>query len=391
MFFIVTANIPSGFTQWKKVNSGFSNDLFDVQTIGKFAFACGQNSKIIQSRDSGKTWKSLVLTIPANLRCLYFSDTLKGFVSGENARIQKTTDGGKTWSQKYIRTAAFAYDITFQGPFGLAVGKEMMVVSSDNDGENWSLDTTFKLSKQLNSVAISPGGICWAVGDSGVIIRKTLSLKKWTLVPSGTKINLTSVTCFDDSIVVICGGMPDTAQVGVHFNVYLISRDTGKTWEQSVIPEMKTILSAYFITPDTGIMSGTNGIICKIYHPLYSRGQQISGTANALNRITYADGYGLVVGDGGTILRTINFGGNGLSVYNTHSNFPEVFPNPCFDFLEIQNENKISEIRCVYADGKCENLNFQNQKIDVSELPPGIYVLYIVTENGVFTLKIAKH
>lgn len=391
LFFTSLMICNSSFGQWKKIYTGFNNDLYDVQTINKHAFACGQSSKVVYSADSGKSWKSLSLTIPANLRCLYFWDSLKGVVCGENARIQKTSDGGKTWTQKYVRTAAFSYDITFKGPIGLAVGKDMLVIASSNEGESWSLDTTFSIRKQLNSVAISNNGECWAVGDSGIIIHKKINQNKWSIIPSGTKINLNHVSCFNDSIILACGGMPDTAQVGVHYNVFLISRDTGKTWQSSIIPEMKTIFSASFITPDTGWMVGSNGIICKVYHPLYSRGQQLSGTANALNSVSHLSGYGLAVGDGGTILRTDNFGGFGLSANSIKQSRISIHPNPGSGYCHILSNDYIEKVEFISATGQLFTLEVVDQTIDISFLPAGIYQIRIQVNSEIFTSKFVKH
>lgn len=376
--------------QWQKIYTGYANDLYDVQSLGQHAFICGQSSKIQYSKDSGRTWKNWSLTLPCNLRCLYFFDTLTGMVSGENGRVQKTTDGGKTWSQKYVRTAAYTYDITFLGPYGLMVGNELLVTSSDNFGDSWVVDTTFKSSKQLNSVAISKSGYCWAVGDSGIILRKHLSQKKWTALSQITNINLHYVRCFDDSIIVICGGMPDTAHLGVHYNIFLMSRDSGKTWAHSPIPEMKTILSAYFLTPDTGITVGTNGIICKIYQPLYKRGQQLSGTASALNGVTYSDGYGLIVGDGGTLLRTTNFGGFGLHLNSETHPSPRLYPNPASGVVHIESQGPILKMTVTDDLGRTYVPACSDNTLNLENLPKGLLHLQIELEDGVYETTIVN-
>ncbi|MCC6818309.1 MAG: T9SS type A sorting domain-containing protein [Bacteroidia bacterium] len=386
--FTTTSNC---WAQWKKINTGTSNDLYDVQSISENAFVCGQSSKILISKDSGKSWKSMPLSIPSNLRCLYFFDSLHGMVSGENARLQMTYNGGKTWTQKYVRTAAYAYDITFSGANGLMVGNNSLVVSSNNNGESWTVDTTPSIEKQLNNVAISKGGICWAVGDSGIILRKLIHQKSWIKINSNTKVNLTHVSCFSDSIIIISGGMSDPNQVGVHYNVFLKSNDSGKTWSQSIIPEMKSIFAGYFFTPDSGFLCGSNGIICKIYHPLYKRGQQLSGTASILNSITYSDNYGLIAGDGGTILRTTNMGGYGLTIKD--QNIPEikVYPNPSSDIIYVETKENILSIQLISNDGISTQVNLIENTIDIEEIASGQYWLIIKTQMGVTWIPILKY
>ena len=314
--------------QWKKIYTGISNDLFDVHQAPGMVYAAGQGSTVLKSADSGKSWKKLNLTIPSNLRTVYFFDSLTGMVSGENARIQKTYNGGKTWTQKYVRTAAYTYDMTFNGSNGIAVGKDLLAISSNDAGETWTVDTTPLVRKQLNSVAISPSGHCWTVGDSGFIFKKHLSDKKWTQVNSGSMINLTSVSCIGDSIIIITGGMPDTALVGKHYNILLYSSDAGQSWFRTTLPELKTIYSSWFQDSDTGFICGTNGIISKSYQIFNFRSQQLTGTASALNKIDFQNNNGLVVGDGGTILRTTNRGGRGLSTPDLAIPSIKLYPNP---------------------------------------------------------------
>jgi photosystem II stability/assembly factor-like uncharacterized protein len=76
--------------QWKKIYVNFNNDLFDLHQVPDRVFAVGQGRTVIKSADSGKSWTKMPLTIPSNLRTVFFFDSLTGLVSGENARIQKT-------------------------------------------------------------------------------------------------------------------------------------------------------------------------------------------------------------------------------------------------------------------------------------------------------------
>ena len=180
--FILTAiSLPASLpAQWKKISNPSSNkDLYDVQIIGKTAYTVGQNSALLKSVDTGKSWSNISLSIPQNMRAVFFINKDTGFIVGENARIQKTMNGGSTWSQKYVRTAAYGYDIHFRGQYGIAVGKDMLAVSSNNMGETWAVDTTFISNKRLNSACILPNGQCWAVGDSGYILNKHISRRLW--------------------------------------------------------------------------------------------------------------------------------------------------------------------------------------------------------------------
>ena len=353
LLFICLLTSSSLSAQWKKIYTSYNNDLFDVHQVPGMVFCAGQGSTVLKSADSGKSWNKLSLTIPSNLRTVYFFDSLTGMVSGENARIQKTYNGGKTWTQKYVRTAAYAYDMSFKGNDGIVVGKDLLAISSHDAGETWTVDTTPLVRKQLNSVAISPGGFCWTVGDSGFIFKKHISEKKWTQVNSGSMINLSSVSCIDDSTIIITGGMPDTAMVGKHYNILLFSSDAGQSWLSTALPELKTIYSAWFQDSDTGFICGTNGIISKSYQIFSNRSQQLSGTASALNKVDFYNNNGLIVGDGGTILRTTNRGGRGLNINETSLPKIHIYPNPgCEGFYINSGQQNIHSIKAFDVNGK---------------------------------------
>lgn len=370
------------FSQWKKTTLSGNKDLFDVHVIGSFGYVVGYGSAVYKSVDSGKTWSSLVLTIPANLKACYFSNKDTGFVIGENARIQKTNNGGSSWTQKYVRTAAYGHDIQFSGNQGIAIGKDMLAVSSDNLGETWTVDTTIQINKNLNSVCILPNGMCWAVGDSGYIMSKHISRKAWTIIKYPSIINFNHISNIGNDELIICGGMADTTQVGKYLNIFLLSSDSGKTWSSTAIPELKSINTAWFFTKDTGYLAGSNGLISKVYQPFATRGLQVPGTASALHKIYFDGKNGIIVGDGGVVLRTTNGGGPGLDINNIESSNFKIYPNPSNGVFYISTELEIASIEIYNSIGMKTlfDYNYSNSELIFPE--NGIYTINIYLKNG---------
>lgn len=74
------------------------------------------------------------------------------------------------------------------------------------------------------------------------------------------------------------------------------------------------------------------------------------------------------------------------------SNF-NIYPNPVFDILKIENTNnlKINKIVITDINGRVVQENVSNfESIDLTKLTAGIYLLSLETENGKFTKKIVK-
>jgi photosystem II stability/assembly factor-like uncharacterized protein len=371
----------SVFPQWQKNVLSGNNDLFDVQMINNIAYIVGHNNSLYKSIDTGQTWTKLNLSIPTNLRSLYFKSEDTGFIIGENARLLKTTNGGSSWTQKYIRTAAYGYDIEFSDSNGIAVGNNMLAVSSSDNGETWKVDTTFNSNKSINGVSILPNGFCWAVGDSGYLLKKHISSRKWEIIKYNSKINFNSITHFGDSTLMVCGGMLDNAS-GNYKNIFLRSVNGGQTWQETEISEMKTIFNAWFFNTDTGLLIGKNGIVSKVYQPFSKRGQQITGTASNLQSVYFQNGVGLIVGDGGTVLRTSNRGGFGLSNPNLHYDKHRIYPNPSNGVYTLETEFKIKQLKVYDLLGQEINFKYDTSTKTLKITKIGQFMLIIDGENG---------
>jgi photosystem II stability/assembly factor-like uncharacterized protein len=376
--------------QWKKQTLTGNKDLFDVHFKKGFMVIGGSNSALYTSIDTGKTLKTITLSIPTNLRAVWAFNHDTFIVTGENARILKTTNGGTTWSQKYVRTAAYAYDIQFQSQFGLAVGKDFMIISSNNFGESWTLDTTASIGKNINSVSIMPNGQCWAVADSGYLLHKHLATKKWQLTKYPSVCNFKAIQTFGDSVLLIVGSVIDTTQPNNIRNSFLKSCDNGQTFQEVFAPEMRALLGMHFTSPDSGYICGSNGLILKCNNPMDQsfRGLQLSNTASSYNAINVFNGIGVAIGDGGLIARTVNYGGFGLHTEMLTEETFIVFPVPnhgrfTIPNLAIGNPIKIFNQLGQAIDFEMDNFNTFNVKTYKGPL-----IIQSQQDNLVKTLKV---
>jgi len=70
----------------------------------------------------------------------------------------------------------------------------------------------------------------------------------------------------------------------------------------------------------------------------------------------------------------------------------KLYPNPTSDFLNIKSDQKISKIEIYDTTGKLvQTSKMNNEKVSVSKLPKGNYLIKIQTENGVVNSKFIKN
>jgi hypothetical protein len=229
-----------------------------------------------------------------------------------------------------------------------------------------------------------PNGQCWAVGDSGYILNKHISRRIWENKKYASKINFTSISAIGDSILIICGGMPDSANVGKFQNIILRSIDRGNSFVSSSMTEMKIPNSSYFFNADTGFVCGSNGLISKSYHPINNRGLQITGSASSLNAVYFEKNVGLSVGDGGSIYRTTNKGGYGLGLISNIETPFLVYPNPSNGVCTISHYEDIENIRVYNALGEEIQYKMNANSSEIRFPGNGLFMIQIQSKNLVY-------
>lgn len=71
-------------------------------------------------------------------------------------------------------------------------------------------------------------------------------------------------------------------------------------------------------------------------------------------------------------------------------NMVSIYPNPTSDILNIKTDSKINAVSVVDITGKKVNVKLENDKVDVRNLPAGIYLINVETKDGISTEKFIK-
>lgn len=215
----------------------------------------------------------------------------------------------------------------FNADTGIVVGAGETIFRTVNGGKNWTLiegdtgttSTAFSpneiLIKNYNSSISNYKLTAVLVGDDGTIKRSVDLGLSWTNIPSGTSLNINGITKETiDSFFDITYAVGDNGLI-------LKSSDDGLTWTQQASGTTEKLNSVSFFNADTGIAVGNNETILRTTDGGVGW-TRISGgsAANAFSpneilaedynssRSNTSTSIAVVVGSGGTILRSTDFG-----------------------------------------------------------------------------------
>jgi photosystem II stability/assembly factor-like uncharacterized protein len=132
-------------------------------------------SRILRTRDGGKTWAESVPPLPSASATIAMADTLTGLIISSGIddaqamgnNVAKTTDGGATWALiGRVPDPVYGAAVRPGTETVIATGPKGSHISFDG-GRNWR-----PLSSENQwSVTFSPGGTGWMVGAKGRITR----------------------------------------------------------------------------------------------------------------------------------------------------------------------------------------------------------------------------
>lgn len=238
----------------------------------------GTEGIMMSSRDSGKTWRRVLVSENAADSGLEFRDvevinmrTIYALAAGkgEASRVFKSRDGGSNWTEQYKGKAESTFincmdfwDENAGMVFGDASKGKHFMLSTQNGGRNWNRVDASKLPKASNNeggfsssgtctVAISPRTFLavTASGEKPRLLKTTDRGQTWESfdvpVAGGTSSSgLSSLVMWSDKegLAFAANLKKNNTQVA---NAVAYTQDAGKTWEKR-----------NFIAPGRGIYGG---------------------------------------------------------------------------------------------------------------------------------------
>jgi photosystem II stability/assembly factor-like uncharacterized protein len=298
-------------------------------------WAAGLHGVIAHSDDAGGTWNSSSVT-NGNFSSVDFVDPLVGYAVGDRGIIVKTVNGGSSWyaldaeTDRHLRSLYFVNRDTGWICGGTADWDSGVVFKTIDGGKSWDLSVITAYNDLLYSIHFVDAQNGWAVGGGEfgggfVICRTRDGGQTWTQIDlpyyAKQKFGALESVFFIDTLVGWAAGYEGN---------FLSTNDGGATWKQTEDMGNTWCLSIYFIDTQRGWCCGHKGIILHTADGGVSWQKQQSNTELYLHSIYFADAQrGWAVGGGkygsidGSVIVSTHDGG---ATWNpSHYTSPEFF------------------------------------------------------------------
>ncbi|SFP81853.1 WD40/YVTN/BNR-like repeat-containing protein [Pseudomonas borbori] len=162
--------------------------LLDVTRVGQRLVVVGDRGHILYSDDNGASWIQAKVPTRQMLTAVFFVDDQHGWAVGHDALILASNDGGATWVKQFedLEREAPMLDVWFRDRNnGYAVGAYGALLETTDGGANWE-DVSERLDNEdgyhLNAiVAVKDSGL-FIVGELGGMFRSADWGQTWETV-----------------------------------------------------------------------------------------------------------------------------------------------------------------------------------------------------------------
>ncbi len=325
------------------------NSVYVIDSLSgsnKKTFVVGNNGLIIKANDIFSPYLQHC-PVTSNLYSVFFTVYSNGIAVGDAGTIVRTTDGGSHWALISNTNTNRLYSVHFPSSnIGYAVGVSGTVIRTTDNGQNWIIKNQ-PITDSLRCVWFTTDNTGFVVSRNGAIYKTTNGGDNWQSKPSGTTQNLNAI-CFESSTIGYAAG---------NNNILLRTTDSGETWTTQTLPTL-----------------------------------QRPGNFKSVSA-----GYNLVyaVGSNGTAIG--NMVDPGAINENFINNKILLTPNPAKDKLSIklQDVENLSGMNLSVCNMQGQILLQQNKLqneniIDISQLPIGIYTIKVTLKEGIAVSKFVK-
>lgn len=380
LLLLFSAYVSFAEDSWTAQSSGTTQNLNDIHFVNaNSGFVVGNNGTLLETTNGGNNWNSQSIGTSENLNQIYFQNLTTAFILGQNGNLFRSTTSGSSWTSSNIFTGAL-YGIDFKDDNGIIVGDNGNIFISSDKGANWTGIGSIGVFT-INDVCFFNDTLAVAVGASGNIFRSNDKGNTWTAIVSGTVNSLSSIEKRNSTGLFICGTSGEIMEYQPLTNTLTkLSVGLSSNW----LKDLSCNDNSCYIT-------GTNKTSL-----IYSGSSWISRSLDDnvnLNSVSQPfNGTVYLCGIGGVIYKTTE-GGFPIGVAKINKNEFLISPNPAQNSVVIKSSTSIQSIQIASITGEIVLVKSSNNtqvSIDVSNLPVGVYVISILTQEGKSASKFMK-
>ena len=293
-----------GGLTWNKITNGSEAYIYSSYFLNQnFGLAAGSSGKILKTTNSGISWseKSLNLISNPGIFDIHIFDNNNAVAVGDFGFYHLTTDGGETWNSYSGVNANSLTCLRFvNSSTGFAAGYWGTITKTTNSGITWSALNSNSPSISFFDIDFLDENTGFVCGSNGTILKTTNAGVNWSPINTGTTTWLRGIDFYDNNHALAVGDN----------SLILKTSNGGITWDSISGSAFSPIYSKVkYVTPQYAIIVGNEGKILISSDAGNTWAEQNSSTNNNLYGVTIVDtATYFVVGERGTILKTINSG-----------------------------------------------------------------------------------
>jgi len=399
---MLSVHVVSG-QEWQQVGpdsvlNGHLSSLYFTTPQTGFVIGCDpvqsswSTNVLYRTDDSAKTWSyagESELCMP--VVCFPSGNVgymvTNGSAIGASA-IKKTTDGGNTWTtlssgfSNYDRKGMFFVNES-TGYYGGGDGSN--IYRTRDGGATWTTHNTGSNSAIVDAIWFVSKDTGFIAGWSNPkIARTTDGGDTWADVSNGYAVY--SIQFPSASVGYAVGSNASDVPVIIK------TSDGGSNWSTVYVPgadDPRFFSTIHCPNAQTCYVVGDSGTILKTVDGGNAWFSQVSGTTHKLNSVFCVDNTCYTAGDSATLLRSSQEASVGVTPEPGRGDVLRIFPNPASSLVTLQVDVDLTgaAINMLNLVGEtvlspCVTVN---KTLDVSVLEPGIYFLKVNAHGKTFT------
>jgi photosystem II stability/assembly factor-like uncharacterized protein len=294
-------------------NPAINENFYSVEIVDHQVWIVGYYGTILHSGDRGVTWQIQSSPVRHALFNVRFVTSARGWIGGSHGALLHTVDGGKNWRAQTAGTTEHLFaSYWLSDTLGWMAGSRGTISRTNDGGRSWHNssppgDFTFSA---LSFASPTRG---WVAGEFGVIFRTDDGGKSWSKQKSPVEVSFSSGE--SRNLFALIFPKPQTGFAFGLDGVVLKTLD-GASWQivrrraDAISPTGANHLFAAAQAYDRLWAVGERGTLLVANLDGQSwRSFNADIPRFSLNAIAFGkDGFGIVVGNRGVVLRTLDGG-----------------------------------------------------------------------------------